>query len=260
MEGNLCDVNHLDSNARLPPRKRLLAGLKNQNAVANGNLHSSSSSTFCLSGEFDLFINRWMGSRESNVNLSLEEIIEASKLAVKFAETARSTAELKAGLAVKAMDAAREALELSATMAEEVARRDRRVKKIKKTMMMKKKKKMQVQLIRNLGRKGRNTKNSSQQNLNQSSSNSKSNDTRYKRLKVNKQIIPENLDPSDEMKSDDDDDNDDDGSSEETHSVESDEIGGSISIAIDDSGAESSQRKKSGVKRNRVKHKNHQPY
>jgi hypothetical protein len=36
MDANICDVNHLDADVLLPPRKRLLAGLKKQSSEADG--------------------------------------------------------------------------------------------------------------------------------------------------------------------------------------------------------------------------------
>ncbi|GMP97060.1 hypothetical protein CsSME_00045461 [Camellia sinensis var. sinensis] len=46
MEANLCDLNHLDSDVLLPPRKWLLAVLKKQNFDANS--HHPSASSNCV--------------------------------------------------------------------------------------------------------------------------------------------------------------------------------------------------------------------
>ncbi|KAJ6990507.1 hypothetical protein NC653_018922 [Populus alba x Populus x berolinensis] len=36
MEANICDINHLDADVLLPPRKRLLAGFKKQSSDGDG--------------------------------------------------------------------------------------------------------------------------------------------------------------------------------------------------------------------------------
>ncbi|EYU25128.1 hypothetical protein ABFS82_06G030600 [Erythranthe guttata] len=107
METNTCDVNNLDTNALLPPRKRLLAGLKRQ----------SSPST---ESEYDARLNDLLRSHLSN---PLDEIVGASRIAAvkaaKVAEAARANAEQKAVKAAKAVAAAKNALDLVATLSEE---------------------------------------------------------------------------------------------------------------------------------------------
>ncbi|KAL7107076.1 hypothetical protein ACP275_06G031300 [Erythranthe tilingii] len=107
MESNTCDVNNLDTNALLPPRKRLLAGLKRQ----------SSPST---ESEYDARLNDLLRSHLSN---PLDEIVEASRSAAtkaaKVAEAARANAEQKAVKAAKAVAAAKNALDLVAALSEE---------------------------------------------------------------------------------------------------------------------------------------------
>ncbi|CAL5326576.1 unnamed protein product [Camellia sinensis] len=132
MEANLCDINHLNSDVLLPPRKRLLAGLKKQNF--DGNSHQPSTST--TSSEFDTRLNNLLRSHLNNPNLSPEEIVEASRsaaaAAVKVAEAARAAAEEKAAMAAKAVAAAKSALELVAAVSEESsASRERYSKKNK---------------------------------------------------------------------------------------------------------------------------------
>ncbi|XP_024973488.1 uncharacterized protein LOC112511964 [Cynara cardunculus var. scolymus] len=117
MEANVCDVNHLDSDVLLPPRKRLLACLKKQNGDGNGNSYSPST---CSSlNELDARISFLLRAHLSNANPSQEEIVTASRsaaeVAVKVAMAARATAEEKAVIAAKAMAAAKKALEFVAS-------------------------------------------------------------------------------------------------------------------------------------------------
>ncbi|KAL3525169.1 hypothetical protein ACH5RR_013541 [Cinchona calisaya] len=144
MESNTCDINHLDADVLLPPRKRLLAGLKRQNS----DLNPQTPTSYCNVGsEFDNRVNNLMKSRLSNPNLSNEEIVEASRLAAieaaKAAQAARANAEEKAAKAVKAVAAAKSALELVATVSEEI---DNGEKYLKKNKM---KKHVQVQALYN---------------------------------------------------------------------------------------------------------------
>ncbi|KAL6993361.1 hypothetical protein U1Q18_011477 [Sarracenia purpurea var. burkii] len=129
MEANLCDVNHLDSNVLLPPRKRLLAGLKKQNSDGN-SVQPSSSSTL---SEFEVRLNNLLRSHLNNPNLSPEEILEASRSAAaaanKTAKAARAAAEEKAARAAKAIAAAKSALELVATVTEEAPNKERHSRK-----------------------------------------------------------------------------------------------------------------------------------
>lgn len=132
MENNACDVNHLDADVLLPPRKRLLAGLKRQNSDVNPSTPSTSSNG---GREFDTRMNNLLKSHLSNPNLSNEEIAEASRLAAietaKAARVARAVAEEKAAKAAKAVAAAKSALELVASITEETANREKYLKKNK---------------------------------------------------------------------------------------------------------------------------------
>ncbi|KAK4431455.1 hypothetical protein Salat_0907600 [Sesamum alatum] len=128
MEANRCDVNHLDADALLPPRKRLLAGLKRQSSDVNSTAPSTSRSA---ESEYDTRLNNLLRSQLSNTNLSNEGIVEASRCAAieaaKVAEAARAIAEQKAAKAAKAMAAAKSALDLVATL-EEAASKEKCLK------------------------------------------------------------------------------------------------------------------------------------
>ncbi|GMI86303.1 hypothetical protein like AT4G35510 [Hibiscus trionum] len=151
MEANICDINHLDADVLLPPRKRLLAGFKKQASNANGasdqptvasssssppaspspspSSPSPSTSSSDVNGHLK---NLLMSSHLYNPNLSPEEIFEASRAAAasaaKAAETARAAAEEKAAIAAKAIAAAKDALDIVAKFSEDT---DRRLKKNK---------------------------------------------------------------------------------------------------------------------------------
>lgn len=134
MEGNTCDINHLDSDVLLPPRKRLLAGLKKQNF--DDNPCSPSSSTDDVTDfEFDIRLNNLLKFHSDDCNRSIEEIVEASRVAalkaVELAKAARAVAEEKAVRASEAMAAAKSAMELVATVSGEVTDRDKYSKKKK---------------------------------------------------------------------------------------------------------------------------------
>ncbi|CAH9095005.1 unnamed protein product [Cuscuta epithymum] len=137
MEANGCDDNNLDTDVLLPPRKRLLAGLKKQNCDIN--LHSPSSSYDMgnnVTGiEFVTRLNKLLRSHLSNNSLSNEEIIEASRVdaaeAAKAARNAKAFAEEKAAKAAKAIMAAKAALELVSNSDEEAASRNSQSKKNK---------------------------------------------------------------------------------------------------------------------------------
>ena len=157
MEANICDVNHLDADVLLPPRKRLLAGLKKQSSEGDGalclSLGASSSSTLtsvsasssasasasapssASSSEFEARLNNLLSSHPNNPNLTPEEIVEASRsaalAAARAAEAARAAAEEKAAIAAKAMAAAKSALDLVASFSEEAACKERYLKKNK---------------------------------------------------------------------------------------------------------------------------------
>ncbi|GMJ07859.1 hypothetical protein like AT4G35510 [Hibiscus trionum] len=147
MEANVCDINHLDSDVLLPPRKRLLAGFKKQASNANGasdqpNAASSTSSpsppspaSATSSSNVDAHLNNLLRSRFNNPNLSPEEIFEASReaaiAAAKAAEAARAAAEEKAAIAAKAIAAAKSALDMVATFSEDAGSKDIYLKKNK---------------------------------------------------------------------------------------------------------------------------------
>ncbi|KAL8229289.1 hypothetical protein R6Q57_014189 [Mikania cordata] len=122
MEGNVCGVNHLDSDVLLPPRKRLLACLKKQNSDVNGNSNSNSysPSTCNTLDQIDTRISYLLKAHLSNDNPSQEEIVAASRtaaeVAAKVAMAARAAAQEKAVMAAKAMAAAKKALELVANV------------------------------------------------------------------------------------------------------------------------------------------------
>ncbi|KAK9064977.1 hypothetical protein SSX86_016360 [Deinandra increscens subsp. villosa] len=120
MEGNVCGVNHLDSDVLLPPRKRLLACLKKQNSDVNGSPNSHSPSTCNSLDQIDTRISHLLKAHLSSDNPSQEEIVEASRtaaeVAAKVAMAARAAAQEKAVIAAKAMAAAKKALELVANV------------------------------------------------------------------------------------------------------------------------------------------------
>ena len=145
MEANIWDVNHLDADVVLPPRKRLLAGLKKHSSDGDSSLQlslaaspasaSASASTpqsSPSSNEFSARLSNLLSSH--NADLSPEEILEASKsaatAALKAAEAARAAAEDKAAIAAKAVAAAKSALDLVACFPEESVK-ERHLKKNK---------------------------------------------------------------------------------------------------------------------------------
>lgn len=102
-------MDSLDINTRLPPRKRLLAGLRKENSDFDFSIPSSR-----------LFDH--LRSLVKSGNSSPEEIMEASKLAAseatEAAALAKATALEKAAAAVKARDVAKNALELLTSISE----------------------------------------------------------------------------------------------------------------------------------------------
>ncbi|XP_059286528.1 uncharacterized protein LOC132039972 [Lycium ferocissimum] len=152
MEANVCDINHLDADVLLPPRKRLLAGLKKQNS----DVYSSTPSPPTVSSpgcEFDTRLNNLLKSHFGDSNRSNEEIAEASRLAAveaaKAAKAARAIAEEKAAKAAKAVAAAKSALALVATFSDEGATsKDKHMKRNKM------KKHVPVQMLYNNKKKG----------------------------------------------------------------------------------------------------------
>ncbi|KAK7262770.1 hypothetical protein RJT34_30350 [Clitoria ternatea] len=153
---NACDVNQLDADVLLPPRKRLLAGLKKQGSDSDAtpspspvaascvtDVASPSSSSF--SSEFEARLKRLLSCHSNNPNLTPEEVVEASEAAairaIKAAQAARAAAEEKAAKAAKAVAAAKSALDLVASFSEEAASKERNLKKNKS------KKHLPVQLL-----------------------------------------------------------------------------------------------------------------
>lgn len=143
MEANICDVNHLDADVLLPPRKRLLAGLKKQSSEGPSRLTLPPSN----SSELDTRLNNLLSSQLNNPSRTPEEIAESSRsaaiAAAKAARAARAAAEEKASIASKAVAAAKSALELVASVSEETGSNERSSKKNK----LKKGKQVPVQLL-----------------------------------------------------------------------------------------------------------------
>lgn len=152
MEANICDINHLDSDVLLPPRKRLLAVLKKQNS--DGNSHTTTStSSGSSSSEFDTRLNNVLRSHLVDPNLLPDEIVEASRsaaeAAVKVAEAARAVAEEKAAVAAKAVAAAKSALDMVATFSKDTTCKERYSKKKNKL-----KKHVEVEMLYNNKKNG----------------------------------------------------------------------------------------------------------
>lgn len=134
MEGNACDdVDHLDSDVILPPRKRLLAGLKKHSDINPCN--PSPPVDDIMGFEFDIRLNNLLKFHSDGCNHSIEEIAEASRVAaveaVKLAKAARAIAEEKAAKAAEAMAAAKNAIKLVGTFSDEVTAIDEYSKKNK---------------------------------------------------------------------------------------------------------------------------------
>ncbi|GAB4847630.1 hypothetical protein Ancab_026691 [Ancistrocladus abbreviatus] len=132
MEANGCDINHPETDVLLPPRKRLLAGLKKQNSETRCSQENSNSSP--LSG-FDSRLNNLLKSHKNGSKMSPQEIAEAAGsaavAAARTAKAARAAAEEKAAIAAKAVAAAKTALDLVASVSEEIGSSDRHQKKNK---------------------------------------------------------------------------------------------------------------------------------
>ncbi|KAF5453801.1 hypothetical protein F2P56_023520 [Juglans regia] len=143
MEANICDVNHLDADVLLPPRKRLLAGLKKQSSESDGALSlsiiassaSASAPSSAALSDFETRLNNLLSSHSNSPNLTPGEIVEASNsvaiAASKAAEAARAASEEKAAIASKARAAAKRALDLVASFSGEAACKERYLKKNK---------------------------------------------------------------------------------------------------------------------------------
>ncbi|XP_077246895.1 uncharacterized protein LOC143886700 [Tasmannia lanceolata] len=114
MKANGFSIDQLESdfNVRLPPRKRLLAGLKKQCESA------SSSSSF--SNEFGAHLRDLLSVDSKSAHLSPEQIVEASRsaalAAAEVAVAAKAAAVEKAAIAAKAAATAKSALELVASV------------------------------------------------------------------------------------------------------------------------------------------------
>lgn len=158
MATNACDVNQLESDSLLPPRKRLLAGFKKQNngspstplpcfASSSSTSNGSSSASTDVQTHLDNLLTSQLNDDQSR---SPEELAQASKataaLAVKVAKAARATANEKALIASKAVTAAKNALELFASFpVEAVSCKERSPRKNKQ------KKHVPVQLLYSKG-------------------------------------------------------------------------------------------------------------
>ncbi|KAL1207200.1 hypothetical protein V5N11_036364 [Cardamine amara subsp. amara] len=121
------NVNQLESDLLLPPRKRLLAGYKKQNSMfINGgdqSVASSSSTTTSNSSsastDVQTHLDNLLRSQLNDQSQSPEELVHSSKataaLAANAAKAARAKANEKAMIASKAVAAAKNALELFAS-------------------------------------------------------------------------------------------------------------------------------------------------
>lgn len=154
---NVCDVNQLDADVLLPPRKRLLAGLKKQSSESDATASPSPVAASCVtdvaspsstsfSSEFEARLKHLLNCHSNNPNLTPEEVAEASRkaavTATKAAEAARAAAEEKAAIAAKAVAAAKSALDLVASFSEDaINNKERNLKKNKS------KKHLPVQLL-----------------------------------------------------------------------------------------------------------------
>ncbi|CAJ2635928.1 hypothetical protein L195_g009118 [Trifolium pratense] len=154
---NVCDVNQLDADVLLPPRKRLLAGLKKQSSESDATASPSPVAASCVtdvaspsstsfSSEFEARLKHLLSCHSNNPNLTPEEVAEASRkaavTATKAAEAARAAAEEKAAIAAKAVAAAKSALDLVASFSEDATNnKERNLKKNKS------KKHLPVQLL-----------------------------------------------------------------------------------------------------------------
>lgn len=154
---NVCDVNQLDADVLLPPRKRLLAGLKKQSSESDATASPSPIAASCVtdvaspsstsfSSEFEARLKHLLNCHSNNPNLTPEEVAEASRkaavTATKAAEAARAAAEEKAAIAAKAVAAAKSALDLVASFSEDaINNKERNLKKNKS------KKHLPVQLL-----------------------------------------------------------------------------------------------------------------
>ena len=144
---NVCDVNQLDADVLLPPRKRLLAGLKKQSSESDATASPSPVAASCIttvaspsstsfSSEFEARLKNLLNCHSNNPNITPEEVAEASRkaavTATKAAKAARVAAEEKAAIAAKAVAVAKNALDLVASFSEEsINNKERNLKKNK---------------------------------------------------------------------------------------------------------------------------------
>lgn len=115
MEANRCHADHININACLPPRKRLLAGLKSQSCE-----NTSSSSHSSISSDFAVHLREFLFVDSKKPHISPEQIVEASRsaalAAAEVAAAAKATALEKEAAAAQAIAAAKSALELVASV------------------------------------------------------------------------------------------------------------------------------------------------
>ncbi|KAJ4967399.1 hypothetical protein NE237_019248 [Protea cynaroides] len=130
-EADFCGFSCLDADVRLPPRKRLLAGLKKQSCYYS-SLPSPLSS---IATDYTAHLRNLLSSDSESPGLSAEEIVDASRsaaiAAAKVAATAKAAAEEKAAVAVRAAAAAKSALELVASVTEKTSCKERSMRKNK---------------------------------------------------------------------------------------------------------------------------------
>ncbi|KAL9229715.1 hypothetical protein vseg_005151 [Gypsophila vaccaria] len=144
MDSNGFDTDHLDPDVRLPPRKRLLAGLKKQSCSESTSqcsqenspsLNVSQSIDESPLSEFDVRLNNLLKLYKNGTIMSPEEIAMAAEAAAcsaaKAAEAAKAVAEEKAAVAAKAVAAAKRALDLVASVSEETGSKDKHQKRNK---------------------------------------------------------------------------------------------------------------------------------
>ncbi|MCL7045985.1 hypothetical protein MKW94_001481 [Papaver nudicaule] len=135
-EGNICNFNHLDGDTRLPPRKRLLAGLKKQNGEYGSP--SSSPPLSSIPTSLSTRLNDYMNSNSKSSEFLSDEVVDASRsaaqAAAKAAAAAKARAAEKAAIAAKAIAVAKRALEIAASISDKANRRERlsRKNKLKK--------------------------------------------------------------------------------------------------------------------------------
>lgn len=137
------EMNQLDCDSHLPPRKRLLAGFKRLNgsssssspspsafASSSSASNSNGSSSSSASTNVQTHLDNLLASRYSinDQNQSPEELVEAARsaaaLAVKAAKAARAIANEKALISAKAIAAAKRALELVESFPQEAMSAD----------------------------------------------------------------------------------------------------------------------------------------